>query len=69
MVTPLGNEPERIENLGLGNPEATRLKLPVWPDRKVASLAEVIAGAWLTVSVNDWVASVPTPLAALMVMR
>ena len=37
------------------------------PAVKVALSPELMDGAWFTVSVNGWVASVPTPLDALIV--
>ena len=42
-------------------------KLPAVPTEKVVLAALVIAGAWLTVSVNSWVALGVIPLLAVMV--
>jgi hypothetical protein len=49
---------------GVGDPVVVTVKDPAVPWVKVAPLAEVMAGAVLTVSENDavWVAPVPVPL-------
>ena len=66
-VTPAGSVPLAMLNFGEGKPVAVAVNEPTVPVVKVALSAEVMAGAWLTVSVNACVASVPTPLAALRV--
>ena len=66
-LTPAGRLPEASEKVGVGYPVAVAVKLPALPVVNVAELALVMAGAWVTVRVNDWVASVPTPLPAFTV--
>src|SRR5690242_20920386 len=51
----------------VGLPVVVTVKVPAEPAVKVAVLALVIAGAWLTVRVKDWVASGCAPVAALSV--
>ena len=50
-----------------GWPVAVKVKLPAVPVVKVVEVEPVKAGASFTVSVNDWEASVPTPLLATTV--
>ena len=66
-VTPVGNEPEVTENVGTGVPVAVTVNVPAVPSVKVVVLAEVIAGAPVTVKVKFCVASGVTPLVAVMV--
>ena len=61
-VTPAGSAPDSV-NVAAGKPVATAVKLPAVPVLKVAVAALVIAGAWFTVSVNDWLAFPPAELA------
>jgi hypothetical protein len=65
-VTPLGSAPVSVI-AGIGVPVEVTVKLPVEPTINVVLLALVIAGPWLTVSVKLWVATVPTPLLAVIV--
>ena len=65
-VTPAGKVPVSLID-GVGLPVVVTVKVPAVPAVKVAVLALVIAGAWLTVRVKDWVASGCTPLAAVSV--
>jgi hypothetical protein len=66
-VTPPGSGPASV-NVGAGKPVAVTVKLPSEPTVNVVAAALVIAGASLTVSVNDWVASLPTPFDAVNVI-
>jgi hypothetical protein len=63
-VTPLGSEPDS-EKVGAGKPVAVTVNVPAAPTVKVVALPLVIAGAWLTVSVNVCLV-VPNVLVALM---
>ena len=65
-VTPLGSVPLSL-SVGVGKPVVVTVKLPAAPTVKVVLLALVMAGAWLTVRVKVWVASLPTPLLAVKV--
>ena len=56
--------PPRVR-VGAGNPVVVTVKLPATPTSKVAALALVMAGASRTVRVKAWVASAPTPFAAV----
>ncbi len=56
-----------LVSAGAGVPVVVTVKLPALPTTNVAVLALVIAGAWLTVSVNAWLADEPTPLLAVIV--
>ena len=49
-------------------PVAVTVKVPAVPTVKVVLAAEVMAGAWSTVRVKDWVALGRVPLAAVMVI-
>jgi len=62
-VTPEGRVPVS-ERAGVGKPVAVTVKLPSEPVVKVTLFALVIAGAWFTVSVNDWV-EVPVAFVAV----
>ena len=66
-VTPVGNVPDTTLKTGTGYPVATAVKDPAAPVVKVTLLSNVIAAAWLTVSVKDWVTPEPTPLEAFRV--
>jgi hypothetical protein len=66
-VTPDGNAPVFVM-AETGKPVVVTLNDPAEPTVNVAEAADVIAGAWLTVSVNDWVALEPTPFAAVIVI-
>ena len=69
-VTPAGRAPLVRLRVGVGEPAVVTVKLPELPVVKVVALALVkagAAGAGLTVRVKLWVASGPTPLAAVMV--
>ena len=67
-VTPLGREPVSVSD-GVGVPVAVTANVPATPTASVAVLALVIAGARLTVNVNPWLAAVPIPLLAVIVME
>jgi hypothetical protein len=67
-VTPLGSVPLWVK-VGVGKPLAVTVKVPGELTVKVARLLLVIPGAWRTVSVKFWVASVPVPLVALTTME
>ena len=47
---------------------AVTVKVPAVPTAKVVESADVMDGAWSTVSVKSWVAFGLTPLAAVMVI-
>ncbi len=69
-VTPVGRVPDSAR-VGVGEPVAVTVNVPAEPSVKVVWLAEVMAGAVpvpLTVRVKAWVAGVPTPLSAVMVI-
>jgi len=66
-VTPLGNAPDS-ESVEFGTPVVVTLNVPADPAVNVVAAAEVIAGAWFTVSVNDWVAFGLTPFVAVIVI-
>ena len=68
-VTPIGNVPDTTLKTGTGYPVATAVKDPAAPVVKVTLLSNVIAAAWLTVSVKDWVTPEPTPLEAFRVKK
>src|SRR5579862_9090533 len=65
-LSPEGSVPVSL-NVSPGKPLAVTVKLPAVPAVNVALLALVMAGAWSIVSVNVWLAAVPTPLEAVMV--
>ena len=65
--TPDGSAPDSVTD-GAGDPVAVTVNVPLAPTENVAESAEIIAGAWLTVSVKCWVAGVPVPLLAVKVM-
>jgi hypothetical protein len=67
-VTPLGSVPVSLTD-GVGAPVAVNAKVPAVPTVKVVLFALVIAGPWFTVKVKLWVASGPTPLCAVNVMK
>ena len=54
--------------MAAGKPDEVTVKVPDVPTMNVVELADVMAGAWLTVSVKLWVASGDTPLEALRVI-
>jgi hypothetical protein len=65
-LTPTGREPVLVIVVAAGYPAVVvTVKLPALPLVNVAEPALVITGAWLTVSVNAWVAFGFTPLAAV----
>ena len=64
--TPLGRLPV-TPRVGAGVPVAVTLKLPALPTVNVVELAEVMAGASLTLIVTARLAVEPTPLLALIV--
>ncbi len=69
-VTPEGSEPVSLR-LGVGVPVVSTVKVPAAPSAKVVAATEVMAGACaveVTVSVKLWLAGVPTPLLAVMVI-
>ena len=53
---------------GVGKPVAVTVNVPAAPPTNVVLEVLVTAGGWLTVSVNDCVASLPTPLLAVKEM-
>ena len=65
-VTPVGRGPDSLK-VDAGYPVAVTVKLSAVTSVNVALFAEVIAGAWSTVSVKDWEAFGLTPLDALIV--
>ena len=67
-VIPSGSFPELILKIGEGKPLAIELNELMEPTLKVALSVDVMEGAWFTVRVKAWVASVPTPLDALIVI-
>jgi hypothetical protein len=67
MVTPEGRVPVS-EKVGLGVPLAVTVNDPATPRTKVVLFALVIVGPCLTVSVKLWVADVPTPFEAEIVI-
>ena len=69
-VTPLGSVPVCV-SVGVGVPVVVTVKLPAVPTVNVVLLALVIAGAVcavFTVNVKLWLAGLPTPLLAVMVI-
>ena len=64
-VTPVGRVPVSAK-VGAGLPVAVTVKVPAVPTAKVVELPEVMAGAWFTVRVKDWVALGRVPLDAVM---
>ena len=68
-VTPLGRSPcSVIVKVGpLGKPVVVTEKVPELPVVNVVLSALVIAGAWSTVRVKDWVASGEVPFEAVIV--
>ena len=66
-VTPLGSAPVSVR-VGVGVPVVVTVKLPAVPTVNVAVLALVIAGAWFIFNVKLWLAAVPTPLLAVIVI-
>jgi hypothetical protein len=65
-VTPLGSVPVS-DKAAFGFPVEVTVKVPAEPTVNVVDAADVIAGAWFTVNVNDWFAFEPTPFAAVIV--
>src|SRR5215469_470449 len=65
---PRGSRPFSAR-VGVGKPLVRTVKLPRALTLKMARLADVIAGAWSTVSVNVWVAAGETPFEAVIVVR
>ena len=63
-VSPEGRVPVSVR-LGAGKPVVVTEKDPEVPLKKLAELAEVIAGAWSTVMVKVSMAGLPTPLVAV----
>ena len=67
-VTPVGNVPVETTRAGLvGKPLVVTPKVPPTPTLNVVLSALVIAGAWSTVRVKDWVASGEMPFEAVIV--
>src|SRR5262249_14907112 len=66
-VTPEGSAP-LSDTVGLGFPVVVTVNEPAAPSVNVVLLADVIAGAWFTVSVKLWVAFGDTPLVAVNVI-
>src|SRR6202011_2541781 len=66
-VTPDGRGPDS-DSVTAGNPVAVTVKVPGAPTVNVVLLALVMAAVWLTVKVNDWLASGPAPLTAVKVI-
>jgi hypothetical protein len=69
-VTPEGNVPDTVM-AGAGLPVAVTVKVPEAPTVNVVELPLVMAGAIgaaLTVRAKLWVAAVPTPLLAVIVI-
>jgi hypothetical protein len=69
-TTPEDNEPDSLK-VGAGLPVAATVNVPGEPWRKLVPVAEVMVGALvagLTVSVKLWVAAVPIPLPAVIVL-
>jgi len=66
-VTPLGSVPVSVR-VGVGAPVVVTVKLPAVPTVNVVVFALVIAGAWFTFNVKLWLAAVPTPLLAVIVI-
>ena len=66
-VTGFGNDPESLR-VGVGEPVVVTVKVPAVPTVKVVLLALVIASGGFTVRVKVWVAAVPTPLLAVIVI-
>jgi hypothetical protein len=66
-VTPLGSAPVSI-SVGVGDPAVVTVKLPAVPTVNAVLLALVIVGAWFTVNVKLWLAGLPTPLLAVIVI-
>ena len=66
-LTPEGSVPVRAM-VGAGLPVAVTGNEPADPAVKVVLAAEVMAGDESTVRVKDWVAGLPTPLVAVMVI-
>jgi hypothetical protein len=69
-VTPPGSAPVSVK-VGVGVPVAVTVKLPAVPTVNVVLLALVIAGGVCTlptISVKVWLAGVPTPLLAVIVI-
>ncbi len=64
-VTPGGSAPTSL-NVGVGTPVAATVKVEATPTGKIVLAALVMAGAWLTMNVNDCVASGSTPLLAVI---
>jgi hypothetical protein len=59
-----GKVPLAMLKVGAGEPVAVTVKVPALFTENVVLLALVIAGACVTVSVKDWVATGATPLLA-----
>ncbi len=67
-TSPGGNCPEPSENVGTGLPVAVNRNETGTPAVRASGNGPLVKiGASLTVSVNDWVASGPTPLWAVRV--
>jgi hypothetical protein len=64
---PLGRFPHSVI-VGGGEPTAVGVKLLGLPSTKLALFADVMVGGWSTVRVKDWVAGLPTPLEAVIVI-
>ena len=65
---PSGRAPVTFASVGVGNPLVVIVNEPGVFATKLAVVALVIAGAWLTAREKLWVAGVPAPLSALKVM-
>jgi len=65
-VTPAGKVPISLK-VGVGNPLAVTVKVPLLPTLKVAALLLVIVGASLTVRTKLWFALGLTPFVAVKV--
>ena len=66
-ITPSGRFPVSL-SVGKGEPLVVIRNQPVIPSVKVVMLPEVMARFWVTTNVKLWVAFVPTPFAAVMVI-
>jgi hypothetical protein len=66
-LTPVGRVPTS-DRAAVGTPVVVTVNDPAEPAVNVVLLAEVMAGAWSTFRVNDWVALGLTPLLAVMVI-
>src|SRR5580658_173586 len=66
-VTPVGRVPDSVI-VGAGKPVAVTVKVPATPLVKVVRDGDVMAGAWVTVSVKAWVAFGAIPFVAVIVI-